>query len=140
MKSIVTALLLVMILVSCKNDSKDTATDADVPVIEKTQEIPLAAGEERFRGDFIYSGDAAVLTTRDEIYAVAIDEKMHELDAASTALKKTEYDMVTVVVHGIKKPNPMRVETGDGWEHMVTITKIIELAPASSMNVIKTGK
>jgi hypothetical protein len=128
-----------MVLVSCKNESKTVATTLEIPVVEKAQEIPLAQGEERFKGDFIYSADAAVLTTAKEIYAVELNDKMHELDAAANALKNTEYDMVHVVVHGIKRPNPLKVATGEGWEHCITITKIIELAPASSMNVIKTG-
>ncbi len=129
-----------MLLLSACKSEKETITDLDNPVVQREQEIPLEEGEERFKGDFIFSTDAAVLTTGQEIYAVEQNDKMRELDKAARALKETDYDMVNVVVHGIKKPNPMRVETGDGWEHMVTITKIIEVAPASSINVIKTGK
>jgi hypothetical protein len=131
--------LVFLLITSCKNDKQTTVADTEAPAIEKAQTIPLEEGEERFKGDFIFSADAAVLTTRNEIYAVALNDKMYELDKAAKALKETQYDMVNVVVHGIKKPNPLRLETGEGWEHMITITKIIELAPASSINVIKTG-
>jgi hypothetical protein len=48
--------------------------------------------------------------------------------------------MVNVVIHGTVKPNPIKAEIGEGWDKMVTITKIIEVTPATSADVIKTGK
>jgi hypothetical protein len=56
------------------------------------------------------------------------------------ALKKTEFDMVHVVIHGSLSTNPLKEKLGEGWDQMVTVTKIIEVSPATSANVITTGK
>lgn len=138
MKRLIVLSLLVLSLVSCKNDKESTEEPV---VIEKTTEAALPEGEQLFRGEFMYFGDGAVLSTRSETYAVEINDLTLEMDKAAKALQKTEYDMVNVVVHGKLKTNPRYVETnGDAWEQMVTITKIIEVYPAISANVIKTGK
>lgn len=128
---------LILSLVSCKNDKESTE---ETPVVKEMTTEVLPEGQQIYRGEFIFIEDAAVLTTRNEIYAVAIDDKMKELDKVANALKKTEFDMVNVVIHGTVKPNPVKAEMGEGWDEMITITKIIEVTPATSANVIKTGK
>jgi hypothetical protein len=137
MKRLFILSFLVLSVVSCKND-KDS-TEETLVVKEMTTEV-LPEGQQVYRGEFIFIEDAAVLTTRNKIYAVAIDDKMKELDQVAKALKKTKFDMVNVVIHGTVKPNPIKAEIGEGWDEMVTITKIIEVTPATSADVIKTGK
>jgi hypothetical protein len=138
MKRLIVLTLLVISFISCKDDNKSSEEEA-VVIQEKKEEV-LVEGQQLFKGEFIYLTDAAVLTTKSEIYAVNIDEKMHELNEVAKALKQTDYDMVNVVIHGNLKPNPIKEELGEGWDQMVTITKIIEVTPATSANVIKTGK
>jgi methyl coenzyme M reductase subunit D len=128
---------LVLSVVSCKNDKESTE---ETPVVKKMTTEVLPEGQQVYRGEFIFIKDAAVLTTGNEIYAIAIDDKMRELDQVAKALKKTEFDMVNVVIHGTVKPNPIKAEIGEGWDEMVTITKIIEVTPATSADIIKTGK
>lgn len=138
MKRLFVLSLLVLSIVSCKDQNK--STDEEPVVIQEKKEEILEEGQQLFRGEFIYLSDAAVLTTKSEIYAVKIDEKMHELNEVAKALKQTDYDMVNVVIHGSLSPNPVKAELGEGWDQMVSITKIIEVTPATSANVIKTGK
>ncbi|AUC78744.1 component of SufBCD complex [Nonlabens sp. MB-3u-79] len=128
---------LLLSVVSCKNDKDSTE---ETTVVKKITAEVLPEGQLVYRGEFIFIKDAAVLTTRNEIYAIAIDDKMRELDQVAKALKKTKFDMVNVVIHGTVKPNPIKAEIGEGWDKMVTITKIIEVTPATSADVIKTGK
>ncbi|MFT4838106.1 MAG: hypothetical protein ACJAWA_000335 [Nonlabens sp.] len=128
---------LLLSVVSCKNDKESTE---ETTVVKKITAEVLPEGQLVYRGEFIFIEDAAVLTTRNEIYAIAIDDKMKELDKVAKALKKTKFDMVNVVIHGTVKPNPIKVKIGEGWDEMVTITKIIEVTPATSADVIKTGK
>ncbi|OUS15881.1 component of SufBCD complex [Nonlabens dokdonensis] len=138
MKQLFFLSFLVLSLISCKND-QNSSNDEEV-VIKKIEKEPLADGEEIFRGEFIYYEDTAVLNTSRELYAVKVDEKMMELVDVAKAIKKSEYDMANVVIHGKLGPNPRHLETGDAWEQMITITKIIEVSPAKSANVITTGK
>ncbi|WP_405370174.1 MULTISPECIES: component of SufBCD complex [unclassified Nonlabens] len=137
MKRLIVFSFLVLSIASCKNESQSTE---ETVVTKEVTENALPEGEQLYRGEFIYLKDAAVLTTRNEIYAVEINDKMHELNEVAKALKKTEFDMVNVVIHGTIQPNPVKAEIGEGWDQMVSITKIIEVTPATSANVIKTGK
>lgn len=137
MKRLIVFSFLVLSVASCKNESQ---SNRETLVTKEVEEEALPKGEQIYKGEFIYLSDAAVLTTRNEIYAVEINDKMHELNEVATALKKTEFDMVNVVIHGTIQPNPLKSELGEGWDQMVSITKIIEVTPATSANVIKTGK
>ncbi|WP_213524247.1 component of SufBCD complex [Nonlabens sp.] len=137
MKRLFILSFLVLSVVSCKNDKEATP---DTPIVQKATPEVLPEGQQVYRGEFIFLTDAAVLTTKNEIYAVAIDDKMKELDKAAQALKKTEFDMVNVVIHATVKPNPIKAELGEGWDEMLTITKIIEVTPATSADMFKTGK
>jgi methyl coenzyme M reductase subunit D len=126
--------LLLVIVSSCKNNNNSVDETVEI------QEEILPDGQQVYRGEFIFLKDAAVLTTSKEIFAVEMDDKMHELDKVAQALKKTEFDMVNVIIHGTVQPNPMKVKTGEGWEQMISIKKIIEVTPAKSANVINVGK
>jgi hypothetical protein len=126
-----------LFIISCKNDKESKKETA---VINKIKEEVLPKGQKLLRGEFIYLSDAAVLTTSSDIYAVKIDKKMHELDEVARALKQTEFDMVNVTIHGSISANPLKEKLGEGWDQMVTITKIIEVSPATSANVITTGR
>jgi hypothetical protein len=96
------------------------------------------ADEVSFKGDYIHIGDAAVLSTEDEIYAVRIDDKSGKLDEKGKQFMKTPYDMVQVVITGELIPNPRKAETGEGWDQMIVIDKIIEVRKAKSSAVMQT--
>jgi len=93
---------------------------------------------EIFKGEFVYLADAAVLQTEDDIYAVIIDDKMHELDEMVKKYKQEDTDMVPVEIRGIKTQKP---EGEEGWEYRIQITEIINVfEPNPDENsVIKIG-
>lgn len=128
---------IIIVFASCKNDKQQ-----EEPVnteVEEKKEIPVPEGQQRYEGDFVFAVDAAVLTANNTFYAVEVDSMMQELNRVAEALKEEQYDAVNVVIHGVEKPNPLREETGEGWEKMITIKKIIEVTPAYNSQVIKTG-
>lgn len=93
---------------------------------------------EIFKGEFVYLADAAVLQTQEDIYAVIIDDKMHELDEMVKKYKLEDTDMVPVEIRGIKTQKP---EGEEGWEYRIQITEIINVfEPNPDENsVIKIG-
>ncbi|PRP67853.1 component of SufBCD complex [Nonlabens agnitus] len=128
MRSLLLSLFLCIgLLVGCKNESEPKSTEENV----------LTYDEPRYKGDFIYLADAAVLSTSDDIYAVKIDEKATELASKAKEFQRTPYDMVQVVVTGELVPNPLKAETGEGWDQMLVIDKIIEVRKSKSSSVIQ---
>ena len=70
--------------------------------------------------------DAAVLQTHREIYAVVIDDKMHELNDQVKKYKQEDTDMVPVEIRGEIKPKP---------EGEVSIDKMPTQSTASNKKV-----
>ena len=139
MKKILLLLLGVIVLTNCKNDSKEenvkTSTETiDVDSPERTEK--QSDGLTMLKGDFVYYADAAVLQTHKEVYAVVIDDKMHELDELAKKYKKQPTDYVTVVIRGKITPKP---EGEEGWPFRVEIKEVvgIEAADPESNNVVK---
>lgn len=130
MKRFLVLCLIAITTIACKNQEKPSGE------VEPVSTVEVVEDKNTFKGEFIYLSDAAVLTTKNEIYAVRIDDKMHELNDLATPLKKTTFDMVNVVIKGEVVPNPLKVETGEGWEEMIIIKEIKEVTPASSAAVV----
>lgn len=130
MKRFLVLCLIAITTIACKNQENPS------DVVEAASTTTVAEDKNTFKGEFIYLADAAVLTTKNEIYAVRIDDKMHELNDLATPLKKTTFDMVNVVIKGEVVPNPLKVETGEGWEEMIIIKEIMEVTPATSAAVV----
>lgn len=124
MKNLILISILLLLVVGCKNISDSSTQPQEEQLVEVEKDV--------YTGEFIFLSDAAVLTTKEEIFAVQIDEKMHELQELAQPLKKSDFDMVNVVVKGEVVPNPMRVETGEGWEQMLIIKEIKEVTPSAS--------
>lgn len=118
------SLFLLLIATSCKDNA-----------VGKTE--GLTVDEVRYKGDYIHLGDAAVISTEDEIYAIQIDDKIQELDERAKEFMRTPYDMVQIIVTGELKPNPRKQETGDGWDQMLVIDKIIEVRKATTSAVMQ---
>jgi hypothetical protein len=139
MKKILLLLLGVIVLTNCKNDSKEenvkTPTETiDVDSPERTEK--QSDGLTMLKGDFVYYADAAVLQTHKEVYAVVIDDKMHELDELAKKYKKQPTDYVTVVIRGKITPKP---EGEEGWPFRVEIKEVVDISASDpeSNNVVK---
>lgn len=113
MKKLFVLLSLTLSFIACKKEAKNS-------------------NELIIRAEYIYISDAAVLKGENFIYGVVLDEKAQELADKVAPMKKTEFDMVPVVVKGAIKPNPAK----EGWEQVVEIKKIIEVLPVTAENEI----
>jgi len=138
MKKISCILLVMLALVSCKNDAKQ---NTETPVSTETETGKTAKQNDGLTlvvGEFVYYENAAVLQTRTDIYGVIVNEKMQELNAMAKPYKKDDTDYVTVQVRGQLVPKP---ETEEGWDYRVDIKEIIKVSPvaAEEKNVIKLG-
>ncbi|MEY8868162.1 MULTISPECIES: hypothetical protein [Flavobacteriaceae] len=139
MKKIFLALLVSAVLFSCKNDSKNdtsstetTTENVDGKTAKQNDGLTLVVGE------FVYYADAAVIQTKNTVYGVVIDKKMHELNDMAQQYKKEATDYVTVEVRGKIIPKPQNEE---GWDYRVEIKEILKVSAskADENNVIKLG-
>ncbi len=139
MKKIFLALLVSAVLFSCKNDSKKdtsstetTTENVDGKTAKQNDGLTLVVGE------FVYYADAAVIQTKNTVYGVVIDKKMHELNDMAQQYKKEATDYVTVEVRGKIIPKPQNEE---GWDYRVEIKEILKVSAskADENNVIKLG-
>jgi len=136
MKKILLILITITAFMACKNDVKsepqDVATDVSQQRTEKQSD-----GLTLLKGEFIYYADAAVLQTHREMYAVIIDDKMHELDNMAKPFKKETTDFVQVEIRGKITPKP---ENEEGWDYRVEIKEILNVKAAEKSNeVVKLG-
>ena len=130
MKRIVIIVFSVALLISCKNESKTNEQESDTKSevsIEETKEKTAKQndGLTLLKGDFLYLADAAVLQSHRFIYAVVINEKMHELNEMVKKYKKEDTDMVPVEIRGRIFPKPGGEE---GWRFRVEIKEIINVS------------
>ena len=133
MKNIFALLCIAVLTFSCKNESK-TVESAEEAAIEMSQKND---GYVEMTGEFVYYADAAVLHTPSEVYAVVINEKMHELDDMAKAYKVEPTDYVTVQVRGVVSPKP---EGEEGWDNRFDIKEIVKvMASNKEKDVIKLG-
>ena len=88
--------------------------------------IPSGNADEEsiITGEFLFWNNAAVLKTDTEIYGVALDEKMYELDNKCKPLKKDEFDMIPVTIRGTIRKNLQ----SDGWKEIIQIKEIVSVS------------
>lgn len=130
MKKIGILLVALVLFVACNDTSKENNKE-----VITTKNSNLAV----YKGEFIYTADAAVLKGNDFIYGVTIDEKMHELADRVAPVKKDDFDMVPVVVTGtLKKKDP----NAEGWDEVLTIVDIVQVSnsPAKADVTINDNK
>ena len=136
MKKTLLLLVCISVFTNCKNDSKNNNENE----IENKKETTDIQEKEitHLRGEFVYYADAAVLQTQREIYAVVINEKMHELDKMAKQYKVENTDYVTVEVKGKLFPKPQNEE---GWPFRLDITEIISVIKSNpeDNNIVKLG-
>lgn len=129
MKKFIVLIALIITTAACK----DNTTSGDKELVT-TENSNLAV----YKGEFIYTTDAAVLKGKDFIYGVTIDEKMHELAKKVEPAKTDDYDMVPVVVTGTLANKP---KDSEGWDEILTIVDIVQVSkkPAKADVKIKEG-
>ncbi|WP_370390187.1 hypothetical protein [uncultured Winogradskyella sp.] len=134
MKNIGKVLLVCLLVMTCKNESKGT-TEFEKDINKSySQDDGLIT----VKGDFVYYADAAVLQTKTNIYGVVIDENMHKLDEQVKPFKEEATDMVPVTVRVRKFEKDPNEE---GWQYRVEIKEIlkVEAPDKNKEDVIKIG-
>lgn len=130
MNKIVFSVLSILVLIGCKNETQKTKSDSvdtEVAAIHSGMVVV-------YRGEFIYTDEAAVLMGKDFIYGVTINDKARELGEKVAPIKTEDNDMVPVVVSGTLTDKPEGKET---WDKFITITNIIEVSKTPSKADIK---
>jgi len=117
MKKIVFLITLSIITFSCKNTEEKSTSEGEI-----------------YKGDFIYTADAAVLKGDKFIYGVTLDDMATKLANLVKPAKKSDFDMVPVAVKGIVSPKP---EGEEGWPEVLTITEIVVVGTKPSEIDIK---
>jgi len=137
MKNICITLILMLLFLACKNES--TTNPSDDLNETSSQEKTIRQNDELtfLKGEFIYYADASVLQTRQQMYGVVIDEKMHELHLMAKNFKVEDTDFVEVEIRGKITPKPKDEE---GWDYRVEIKEIVNVkAVSKSSDVVKLG-
>lgn len=119
-------LLTIIAFVSCKSESKSEENTTTIEGTDNTERTEKQSdGLTLLKGEFIYYADAAVLQTHNEMYAVIIDDKMHELNEQVMTYKTADTDMVPVEIRGKITPKP---ENEEGWDYRVEIKEILKVS------------
>ncbi|MEY8849599.1 hypothetical protein AB9K26_12335 [Psychroserpens sp. XS_ASV72] len=124
MKKSVIVLLVMIVFTACKNEAKkieDTDLKTENTIPENVKTAKQNDGLTLFSGQFVYFADAAVLQTKNDVYGVIINEKMHELDSMAKPFKVDPTDYVTVQLRGKIIPKPKDEE---GWPYRIDIKEI----------------
>jgi len=130
MKKIFLFLALSVVVFSCKNsEEKNTENEEMTP--EEINDMNT------YSGDFIYTDGAAVLKGNNFIYGVVIDKMSEKLANLVKPIKTEELDMVPVKVMGSVRKNPVVVNGGEGWDEIITITKIVNIGDKPAVADIK---
>ena len=111
--------------VGCKSDNKNEQPQDSNGEKAPERTEKQSDGLTLLKGDFIYYADAAVLQTHKEVYAVIINDKMHELNDQAKSYKEADTDMVPVEIRGKITPKP---ENEEGWPFRVEIVEILNIS------------
>jgi hypothetical protein len=122
MKKIIVIAVIGILFFSCKNNegSNETATE--------NQNMPV------YKGEFIFTDNAAVLKGSNFIYGVKIDDMAKELAKKVAPVKRDEFDMVPVIVKGTVAK---KEEGQEGWDEILTISEIVSVSDTPSEADIK---
>ena len=121
MKNILVLIALLTTLYSCKNNENKTEEGLpEANSIENLEDKTVTM----YRGDFVYTADAAVIKGANFIYGVKLDSMAVELANRVKPAKQTDFDMVPVVISGELNPKP---EGAEGWDEILTIQSIISV-------------
>jgi hypothetical protein len=118
MKKILFVFVLSLAMTACKN------SEEKVPEMLSEEEL---AGLPAYRGEFIHTGEAAVLKGSNFIYGVVLDDMSEDLAKQVEKVKVDEYDMVGVLVKGVVSKNPALERGEEGWPEVIAIKQIIQV-------------
>jgi hypothetical protein len=137
MKNIYMTLILMLSFLACKNESNTNSSNSENEISSEKKIANQNDGLTFLKGEFIYYADASVLQTRQQMYGVVIDEKMHELNLMAKNFKNDDTDFVVVEIRGKITPKPKDEE---GWNYRVEIKEIVNVKAASkNSDVVKLG-
>jgi len=141
MKKLLTIVFVASVFTACKNDAKTETTTDDVQNEAASETEKMERKDDGLKtmvGQFIYFADAAVLQTRNDIYGVVINDKMHELNEMAQSYKNEPTDYVTVQVRGQLIP---KAEGEEGWPYKIDIKQIdnVKKYKSKENEVIKIG-
>lgn len=130
MKKIILLLMLSTVVFSCKNSEEKK---------EETQEVTTENVEnvKAYKGDFIESNGAMVLMGSNFIYGVKRNMLSESLSKQVAAIKKSDLDMVGVIVRGNVSKN---TDNESEWEEIITLTEIMRVSDKPSEEVIKLNE
>lgn len=131
MKQIFYTFLIALVLVGCKNSEESKETSDNEIAVEDFSKLPM------IKGEFIHTGEAAVLKGANFIYAVQLDSMADVLAAQVAPVKKEEFDMVPVVVQGIVGPNPKLAAGEKVWEEIIAIKNIVSVSAVPAQADVK---
>lgn len=133
MKKLVILFVLALVIISCKNETKEGNSTA----VENTQNSDNSL--KTIRGEFLFIDGAGVIMGTNFIYGVTIDEMTEELIKQVSSKQRDKFDMVPVVIKGEVNPKPAGK---DVWDEIVTIKEIVDVLPPKGEEPIKieTGK
>lgn len=133
MKKLVILFVLALVIISCKNETKEENSTT----VENTKNNDNSL--KTIRGEFLFIDGAGVIMGTNFIYGVTIDEMTEELIKQVSSKQRDKFDMVPIVIKGEVNPKPAGK---DIWDEIVTIKEIIDVLPPKGEEPIKieTGK
>ncbi|WP_243473530.1 hypothetical protein [Winogradskyella sp. MH6] len=123
MKKIAIILLALISFVSCKNETKKEANLEE----NRAKSYDQNDGFITMKGEFVYDADqnAAVFESPNgTIYAVVVDENMHQLNEKVKPFKEHKYTSVPVTVRVKKSKN---TNPNIKWEEALEIKDILKV-------------
>ncbi len=131
MRQTIFALCLLLVVVSCKNETK--TEEKGTP---KTEAQTNAL--DYFKGEFVYYNGAAVLQTSSEIYGVLLSDKLEELQALAEKYKNEPTDMVEVEIKGTVTTQKHETIL---WDKKIEVVEILAVSPSTNKenSTVKLG-
>ncbi|WP_142784289.1 hypothetical protein [Changchengzhania lutea] len=139
MKKIGILLVLITMVLSCKNEVKSQTSEGNITTEDAQRTEKQSDGLTLLKGEFVYYNGAAVLQTRNEIYGIFITEKLEELDKKAGQYKKEPTDMVNVEVRGkITNTKDDKIL----WENKFEIIEILNVSAPNETenNIVKLAQ
>ena len=128
--SILSILVCLLTLGSCKTESKDSKVDQEILKADMQGLLKTMTGE------FIYADSAAVFQTKNAIYGVVINEMAEELIANVRDMNPDPYASFDVTLK-------VRIENNtqeDAWPKVVKIQNIIKVEQSKDEQSLRLSK
>ena len=124
MKKLLFILLLVLFILSCKDNSEKTTQDNTDDKETEQDTVPTVTGK------FFFTEEDAILRGDDFIYNVEIDSLSRVLAKQVEAYKTDDFEMIPVKVKGRLKQSPRQT----GIERNIELKEIVAILADSTIN------